>query len=192
MELILLICSSGVAGLFTYIYLDYLSIFDTEKIEIKKMFSVLFSLISIGIFMIVLYFINYIHIYNFLGIIIALIISFIVINVLNKSAYPYMIKKFRNKMNKERESNNLNPLNDKHAIDTILQTSNMFYIEKYKDNEHPIYQGILLKHEMTNDLDSIFSIRPTPIIKNHEKVIKEYYYQPKNTDEYYKFYGLKN
>lgn len=192
MELILLICSSGVAGLFTYIYLDYLSIFDTEKIEIKKMFSVLFSLISIGIFMIVLYFINYIHIYNFLGIIIALIISFIVINVLNKSAYPYMIKKFRNKMNKERESNNLNPLNDKHAIDTILQTSNMFYIEKYKDNEHPIYHGILLKHEMTNDLDSIFSIRPTPIIKNHEKVIKEYYYQPKNTDEYYKFYGLKN
>ncbi|MBH9579941.1 hypothetical protein [Staphylococcus felis] len=192
MELILLLCSSGVAGLFTYIYLDYLSIFDTEKAEIKKMFSVLFSLISIGGFMIVLYFIKYIHVNNILRIIIVLIISFIIINVLNRFAYPYIIKRFRNKMNKERKANNLNPLNDKHAIDTILQTSNMFYVEKYKDSEKPIYQGILLKHEMTNDLDSMFIIRPTPIIKSSEKVNEEYYYQPKNTDEYYKFYSLKN
>ncbi|REI14260.1 hypothetical protein DOS75_11470, partial [Staphylococcus felis] len=87
MELILLLCSSGVAGLFTYIYLDYLSIFDTEKAEIKKMFSVLFSLISIGGFMIVLYFIKYIHVNNILRIIIVLIISFIIINVLNRFAY---------------------------------------------------------------------------------------------------------
>lgn len=45
---------------------------------------------------------------------------------------------------------------------------------------------------MTNDLDSMFIIRPTPIIKSSEKVNEEYYYQPKNTDEYYKFYSLKN
>ncbi|WP_349421258.1 hypothetical protein [Staphylococcus felis] len=192
MEIILLLCSSGVAGLFTYIYLDYLSIFDTEKAEIKKMFSVLFSLISIGGFMIALYFIKYIHVNNILRVIIVLIISFIIINVLNRFAYPYIIKRFRNKMNKERKANNLNPLNDKHAIDTILQTSNMFYVEKYKDSEKPIYQGILLKHEMTNDLDSMFIIRPMPIIKSSEKVNEEYYYQPKNTDEYYKFYSLKN
>ncbi|REI18617.1 hypothetical protein DOS75_03025, partial [Staphylococcus felis] len=66
------------------------------------------------------------------------------------------------------------------------------YVEKYKDSEKPIYQGILLKHQMTNDLDSMFIIRPTPIIKSSEKVNEEYYYQPKNTDEYYKFYSLKN
>ncbi|UXR34569.1 hypothetical protein MUA31_09265 [Staphylococcus simulans] len=192
MELILLLCSSGVAGLYTYIYLDYLSIFDTEKAEIKKMFSVLFSLISVGVFMIVLYFIKYIHVNNILRIVIVFIISLIVINVLNRLAYPYIIKRFRNKMNKEREADNLNPLNDKHAIDTILQTSNMFYVEKYKDSGKPIYQGILLRHEMTHDLDSMFTISPTPVIQCREKVIKEYYYQPKSTDQYYKFYSLKN
>ncbi|ANS90968.1 hypothetical protein A6M57_13260 [Staphylococcus pseudintermedius] len=44
MEIILLLCSSGVAGLFTYIYLDYLALFDTEKLETKKMFTIMFSL----------------------------------------------------------------------------------------------------------------------------------------------------
>ncbi|GGA95861.1 Uncharacterised protein [Staphylococcus muscae] len=46
MEMILLLCSTGVAGLFTYIYLDYLSILDTEKPEIKRMFSLLFSIMN--------------------------------------------------------------------------------------------------------------------------------------------------
>lgn len=192
LELILLLCSSGVAGLFTYIYLDYLSIFDTEKPEIKKMFSILFSLISVGVFLLIFYIINCIHINIVLNIIVTFTISILLIKQLNKYIYPYIINKFRNNMNKERKLNELNPLNDKHAIDTILQTSNMFYMEKYKEDDKPIYQGILLKHELTNDLDSMFSIRPTPRINKSDKVIKEYYYQPKNTDEYYKFYSLKD
>lgn len=192
MELILLLCSSGVAGLFTYIYLDYLSLFDTERPEIKRMLSILFSLISIGIYLIIVYFVSFIPIYAILNTIISFVIAIIVIYILNKSLYVKMIKKFRYNMNKERKNNKLNPFNEQHAIDTILQTANMFYIEKYKDDSKPIHQGILLHHQLTDDLDSIFVLEPTPIIKNDEKVIKEYYYQPKSTDEYYKIYSLKN
>lgn len=193
MELLLLLCSSGVAGLFTYIYLDYLSLFDTEKEEIKKMFSIMFSLISIGIFLLTFRILDSLVANIFCKTFLSLIAMILIIWLLNKYIYPKFILFFRKSMNKTRTNNNLNPLSDKHAIDTILQTSDMFYIEKYKDNNNePIYQGILLKHEITNELDSIFSIKPTPVIQNDDKVLKKYYYQPKNTDAYYKIYSLEN
>ncbi|HCY6402998.1 TPA: hypothetical protein O1517_002236 [Staphylococcus aureus] len=192
MEIILLFCSSGVAGLYTYIYLDYLSVFDTEKPEIKKMFSILFSLISIGVFLIVFQIVNYITSYYLINIVFSFIVALLIIKYSNKLLYPCLLKNFRKKMNEIRVSKQMNPLNDKHAIDTILQKSKMFYLEKYNGNVKPVYQGILLKHELTNDLDSIFSISPTPIIKNQENVIEKFFYQPKNTDDYYIFYSLKD
>ncbi|EGQ4195990.1 hypothetical protein FDP64_08185, partial [Staphylococcus pseudintermedius] len=84
MEIILLLCSSGVAGLFTYIYLDYLALFDTEKLETKKMFSIMFSLISIGVFILIKSVISIWVSNEIISIILALIIaSLVIICVLN-------------------------------------------------------------------------------------------------------------
>ena len=193
MELILLLCSSGVAGLFTYIYLDYLSIFDTEKPEIKRMFSAMFSLINIGIFISVFEIKEYINFNYALENIVGLILVITIIWLMNRYVFPKLIQLFRHSMNDARKSNGLNTLASKNAIDTILQNYAKFYIEKYNnDNSNPILQGILEKYELTIDTDAIFIIEPTPIIKSKEKIIKEFLYQPKNTDNYYKIYVIND
>lgn len=193
MELILLLCSSGVAGLFTYIYLDYLSIFDTEKPEIKKMFSTMFSLVNIGVFISVFKIKEYINFNYILENVVGLILVITIIWLMNRYVFPKIIQLFRQSMNDTRKSNGLNTLASKNALDTILQNYTKFYIEKYNnDNSIPILQGILEKYELTIDTDAIFIIEPTPIIKNKEKIIKECLYQPKNTDNYYKIYVIND
>lgn len=193
MELILLLCSSGVAGLFTYIYLDYLSIFDTENPEIKKMFSIMFSLVNIGIFLSVFELKKYIKFNYILENIICLLIVVTIIWLTNRYVFPKLIQLFRRSMNNARKSNGLNTLASKNALDTILQNYTKFYIEKYSnENNNPILQGILEKYELTIDTDAIFIIEPTPVIKNKGKVIKECLYQPKNTDNYYKIYVIND
>lgn len=193
MEFILPLCSTGVAGLFTYIYLDYLSILDTEKPEIKRMFSLLFSIISILLFLLVFKVKELIHINNILENAILLIIFLVIYIICNIWVYPQLIKLFRKSMNKSRVKNDLNPINHLHAIDTVLQSSNQFYIEKYNgDSKEPIMQGFLKKHQLTNDLDSIFIIEPTNVIKNIESIKNIHLYQPKNTDCYFKLFDLEN
>lgn len=193
LEFILLLCSSGVAGLFTYIYLDYLSIFDTEKTEIKRMFSAMFSLINIGIFISVFKIKEYINFNYALENIVGLISVIAIIWLMNRYVFPKLIQLFRRSMNDARKSNGLNTLASKNALDTILQNYAKFYIEKYNnDNSNPILQGILKKYELTIDTDAIFIIEPTPIIKSKEKIIKEFLYQPKNTDNYYKIYVIND
>lgn len=193
LEFILLLCSSGVAGLFTYIYLDYLSIFDTEKPEIKRMFSALFSLINIGIFISVFEIKEYINFNYALENIVGLISVITIIWLMNRYVFPKLIQLFRRSMNDARKSNGLNTLASKNALDTILQNYAKFYIEKYNnDNSNPILQGILKKYELTIDTDAIFIIEPTQIIKSKEKIIKEFLYQPKNTDNYYKIYVIND
>lgn len=193
LELILLLCSSGVAGLFTYIYLDYLAIFDTEKPEIKRMFSVMFSLINIGIFISVFKIKEYINFNYVLENIVGFILVITMIWLMNRYGFPKLIQLFRHSMNNARKSNGLNTLASKNALDTILQNYSKFYIEKYNnDNSNPILQGILEKYELTIDNDAIFIIEPTPTIKNKEKIIKECLYQPKNTDNYYKIYVIND
>ncbi|HDX7831687.1 TPA: hypothetical protein RQC88_001964 [Staphylococcus aureus] len=193
MEIILLFCSSGVAGLFTYIYLDYLSIFDTESPEIKKMFSIMFSLINIGIFLSVLELKKYINLHYVIENIICLLLVLTIIWLTNRFVFPNLIKLFRKSMNNARKSKGLNTLSSKNALDTILQNYTKFYIEKYSnENNNPILQGILEKYEPTIDTDAIFIIEPTPVIKNKEKIIKEHLYQPKNTDNYYKIYVIND
>ncbi|EGQ4349750.1 hypothetical protein ELC98_12755, partial [Staphylococcus pseudintermedius] len=134
MEIILLLCSSGVAGLFTYIYLDYLALFDTEKLETKKMFSIMFSLISIGVFILIKSVISIWVSNEIISIILALIIaSLVIICVLNKFIYVKAIKFFRVMMNSSRKSMNLNPLTFQHSIDNILSVEDyVYYIECYK------------------------------------------------------------
>lgn len=193
MEVILLLCSSGVTGLFTYIYLDYLSIFDTEKPEIKKMFSTMFSLVNIGVFISVFKIKEYINFNYILENVVGLILVITIIWLMNRYVFPKIIQLFRQSMNDTRKSNGLNTLASKNALDTILQNYTKFYIEKYNnDNSIPILQGILEKYELTIDTDAIFIIEPTPIIKNKEKIIKECLYQPKNTDNYYKIYVIND
>lgn len=193
MEFTLLLCSSGVAGLFTYIYLDYLSIFDTEKPEIKKMFSIMFSLVNVGIFISVFKIKEFINFNYILENIVGLILVIIIIWLMNRYVFPKIIQHFRQSMNDARKSNGLNTLASKNALDTILQNYTKFYIEKYSDeNNNPILQGILEKYELTIDTDAIFIIEPTPIIKDKEKIIKECLYQPKNTDNYYKIYVIND
>lgn len=193
LKLILLLCSSGVAGLFTYIYLDYLAIFDTEKPEIKRMFSVMFSLINIGIFILVFKIKEYINFNYVLENIVGFILVITMIWLMNRYGFPKLIQLFRHSMNNARKSNGLNTLASKNALDTILQNYSKFYIEKYNnDNSNPILQGILEKYELTIDNDAIFIIEPTPTIKNKEKIIKECLYQPKNTDNYYKIYVIND
>ncbi|NGK04676.1 hypothetical protein G0X71_05670, partial [Staphylococcus aureus] len=186
MEIILLFCSSGVAGLFTYIYLDYLSIFDTESPEIKKMFSIMFSLVNIGIFLSVFELKKYINFHYAIENITCLLLVPTIIWLTNRFVFPNLIELFRKSMNNARKSKGLNTLSSKNALDTILQNYTKFYIEKYSnENNNPILQGILEKYELTIDTDAIFIIEPTPVIKNKEKIIKEHLYQPKNTDNYY-------
>ncbi|PWZ43063.1 hypothetical protein DD862_14455, partial [Staphylococcus pseudintermedius] len=125
--------SSGVAGLFTYIYLDYLALFDTEKLETKKMFSIMFSLISIGVFILIKSVISIWVSNEIISIILALIIaSLVIICVLNKFIYVKAIKFFRVMMNSSRKSMNLNPLTFQHSIDNILSVEDyVYYIECY-------------------------------------------------------------
>ncbi|PNZ24215.1 hypothetical protein CD122_11485, partial [Staphylococcus rostri] len=99
METILLFCSSGVAGLFTYIYLDYLSIFDTESPEIKKMFSIMFSLVNVGIFLSVLELKKYINFHYAIENIICLLLVPAIIWLMNRFVFPNLIQLFRKSMN---------------------------------------------------------------------------------------------
>lgn len=194
MELILLLCSSGVAGLFTYIYLDYLSIFDTEKPEIKKMFSVLFALISVGVFILIFYLIGYIHMNIILNTLFSFIISIILIEQLNKFVYPYIINKFRNSMNRKRDKQNLSKLSDKHPIDEILDTAKYkFYVEYYTtiENSEPLTTGELIFHSIDENDEINFVISPTPKIKDTKIIDDIYIYQKSNSSNYYKIYAMK-
>lgn len=198
LEFILLLCSSGVAGLFTYIYLDYLSIFDTEKSEIKKMFSILFSLVSIGIFILVNNFIGIIIKNELLSISIALLISaMLIIFVLNKYIYVFLINIFRSHMNKIRINFQKNALIYEHAIDFVLSNSKMsYYIECYNDEfiEKPAMYGLIAKHEVDNNLDVSFIISTTSKFTNQKlaKADSYYVYHKTNTTSYYKIYGFKD
>ncbi|WP_368868377.1 hypothetical protein [Staphylococcus epidermidis] len=191
MEIILLLCSSGVAGLFTYIYLDYLSLLDTEKPEIKKMFSLLFSIISIVLFILVFKLKTLTNYNDIIENIVCFILFICAYIVLNKYIYPLCIKIFRNVMNKSRKNHNMNPFSFLNAVDSILQSSSQIYIEKYNSNKNePILQGLLVKYQLTNDLDPIFIIEPTEVITDIEGLKNIYLYQPKNTDCFYKIYDL--
>lgn len=193
MEIIILLSSSGAAGLFTYIYLDYLSLFDTEKLEIKKMISIMFSLINVSIFFIINNLISLFNWYEFITNLISIIAAIVIIILTNTFLYPPLIKYFRIVMNKKREEQGLNPFVDSFAIDSILQKSTKFYIERYnKADAAPVYQGILDKHQLTEGFDSIFIIEPTPKIKDKEKILETYIYQPSNTDYYFKIYQIKD
>lgn len=197
MELILLLCSSGVAGLFTYIYLDYLALFDTEKLETKKMFSIMFSLISIGIFILIKSVVSIWFSNEIISIILALIIaSLIIIFLLNKFIYVFVIVKFRDMMNNSRKSMNLNPLTFQHTIDNILSMGDyVYYIECYKDefvNEPSMY-GLLKHHQVDENLDVSFVISTTK--KFNDEVLGRsqmyYVYHKSNSGNFYKIYGFK-
>ncbi|WP_412519698.1 hypothetical protein [Staphylococcus simulans] len=197
MELILLLCSSGVAGLFTYIYLDYLTLFDTEKLETKKMFSIMFSLISIGIFILMKSVISIWVPNEIISIILAFIIaSLIIIYVLNKFVYVFVISKFRDVMNKSRKNMNLNPLTFQHSIDNILSMEDyVYYVECYKDefiNEPSMY-GLLKHHQVDDNLDVSFVISTTK--RFDDDVLNQsqmyYVYHKSNSSNFYKIYGFK-
>ncbi|UWF57690.1 hypothetical protein NZD48_05120 [Staphylococcus hyicus] len=197
MELILLLCSSGVAGLFTYIYLDYLTLFDTEKLETKKMFSIMFSLNSIGVFILMKSIISLWFSNEIISIILAFIsASLIIIYVLNKFVYVIVISKFRDVMNKSRKNMNLNPLTFQHSIDNILSMEDyVYYVECYKDefvNEPSMY-GLLKHHQVDDNLDVSFVISTTK--KFDDNVLNQsqiyYVYHKSNSSNFYKIYGFK-
>lgn len=198
MELILLLCSSGVAGLFTYIYLDYLSVFDTEKSEIKKMFSTMFSLVSVGIFILVNHLIGIIIKNDLLSTSIALLVSsMLIIFVLNKYVYVFLLNIFRTQMNKTRINSQKNELIHEHAIDSILSNSQMsYYIECYHDKyiEEPSMYGLIFKHEIDNNLDVSFIISTTGKFTNQKlsEADSYYVYHKTNMTSYYKIYGFKD
>lgn len=157
------------------------------------MFSTMFSLVNIGVFISVFKIKEYINFNYILENVVGLILVITIIWLMNRYVFPKIIQLFRQSMNDTRKSNGLNTLASKNALDTILQNYTKFYIEKYNnDNGIPILQGILEKYELTIDTDAIFIIEPTPIIKNKEKIIKECLYQPKNTDNYYKIYVIND
>ncbi|PTJ81712.1 hypothetical protein BUZ84_05730 [Mammaliicoccus sciuri] len=191
MELILLLSSSGVAGLLTYIYLDYLSFFDTEKNEIKKMISIMFSLVNISIFFLVQNSMNLLEWGALAKNLITILLALFIILILNVYVYPKMFKIFRKYMNKQRISEGFAPYVESAAIDSILQKNAKFYIERYNNiGDEPVYHGILNKHELTENLDSIFVIEPTPKIKDNSLISFIYIYQPSNTDYYFKIYQI--
>lgn len=191
MELILLLSSSGVAGLLTYIYLDYLSFFDTEKNEIKKMISIMFSLVNISIFFLVQNSMNLLEWGALAKNLITILLALFIILILNVYVYPKMFKIFRKYMNKQRISEGFAPYVESAAIDSILQKNAKFYIERYNNmGDEPVYHGILNKHELTENLDSIFVIEPTPKIKDNSHISFIYIYQPSNTDYYFKIYQI--
>lgn len=170
MELILLLCSSGVAGLFTYIYLDYLSIFDTEKPEIKKMFSIMFSLISVGIFTILNYLLNQAIGEKVISITTSIIITiFLLIFIMNKYVYAFLIEKFRLKMNKQRIEDGKTPYVYSNVVDYLLDDEAYYYLEKYSYNsDNCILKGWLSKHETNVNLDYIFAIQKAYIPTKEE------------------------
>lgn len=191
MELILLLSSSGVAGLLTYIYLDYLSFFDTEKNEIKKMISIMFSLVNISIFFLVQNSMNLLEWGALAKNLITILLALFIILILNVYVYPKMFKIFRKYMNKQIISEGFAPYVESAAIDSILQKNAKFYIERYNNiGDEPVYHGILNKHELTENLDSIFVIEPTPKIKDNSLISFIYIYQPSNTDYYFKIYQI--
>ncbi|PTE85603.1 hypothetical protein BUY79_02320 [Staphylococcus equorum] len=198
LELILLLCSSGVAGLFTYIYLDYLSIFDTEKQEIKRMFSIMFSLISVGIFILVNNLIGVFVKSELLSISIALLVSAIlIIFVLNRYVYIWLINIFRSQMNTTRAKLQKNTLLYEHAIDFVLSDRQMsYYIECYDDEfvEKASMYGLIAKHEVDDNLDVSFIISTTTKFTKQELSKSDIYYvyHKTNTTSYYKIYGYKD
>lgn len=193
MEIILLLSSSGVAGLLTYIYLDYLSFFDTEKKEIKKMFSIMFSLVNVSIFLLVQNCVNVLEWGSLTKYMVTILLALLIILILNVYAYPKMFECFRRFMNKQRIAEGYAPFVKSSAIDSILQKNDMFYIERYNNLERePVYQGILNKHELTENLDSIFIIEPTPKLKNKSHISISYIYQPNNSDYYFKIYQIND
>lgn len=196
MELILLLCSSGVAGLFTYIYLDYLSLFDTEKTETKKMISILFSLISVGVFIIVKSTMKLLLQNEIVTTLCALIISIIIILILNKWVYINIINKFRENMNESRSKFNQNHLIFSHVIDDILVDDRYFYyIECYRDEyvNNPSMYGLIKKHEIDNNTDVHFLIETTGKIDNEklDNADSYYVYHKSNSNSFYKIYSFE-
>ncbi|MEX6217583.1 hypothetical protein [Mammaliicoccus sciuri] len=193
LEIILLLSSSGVAGLLTYIYLDYLSFFDTEKNEIKKMISIMFSLVNVSIFFLVQNCINVLEWGTLTKYLVTIVLALLIILILNIYAYPKMFELFRRFMNKQRIAEGYAPFVKSSAIDSILQKNAKFYIERYNNiKDDPIYQGILNKHELTENLDSIFIIEPTPKLKDKSHISISYIYQPNNSDYYFKIYQIND
>lgn len=193
MEIILLLSSSGAAGLLTYIYLDYLSLFDTEKNEIKKMISIMFSLVNVSIFFLVQKCMNIFEWETLIKNMITILLAIFIIILLNIYVYPKMFKMFRKYMNKQRIAEGYVPFVESTAIDSILQKNDKFYIERYNNIERePVYQGILNKHELTENLDSIFVVEPTSKLKDDSLITSIYIYQPSNTDYYFKIYQIND
>lgn len=193
MEIILLLSSSGVAGLLTYIYLDYLSFFDTEKNEIKKMISIMFSLVNVSIFFLVQNCINVLEWGTLTKYLVTIVLALLIILILNIYAFPKMFELFRRFMNKQRIAEGYAPFVKSSAIDSILQKNDKFYIERYNNIERePVYQGILNKHELTENLDSIFVVEPTSKLKDDSLITSIYIYQPSNTDYYFKIYQIND
>lgn len=194
MKLILLMCSSGVAGLYTYMFLTYLSIFDTEREEIKKILPIFFSFISVSIVFAIYSFIKLIVKIEILSIFIALIISIPIIKFFNEVGYSILIKKFRKKANDVRKKLNLNDISHFHAIDEVLYNRDYYYyIEKIDDQTNIIiWNGFLSKHELNRNDESIFIIQPFNINKELDIVknsIVRIYETNKNF--HYKFYKIK-
>lgn len=193
MEIILLLCSSGVAGLYTFIYLDYLSIFDTEKKDIKKMFNILFSLLSVSTYSIISTITKYFINSNILNVLIALIVTLIVVHYLTKYIYIRIIHVFRENMNKKRSNLHLSKLSYKHPIDEVLDTEDYkFYIEYYNaENSEPITTGELIYHSVDENDEINFIIAPTPKIKDTKIIDDIFVYQKSNNANYYKIYSKK-
>ncbi|MDS3897016.1 hypothetical protein [Staphylococcus hominis] len=196
MELILLLCSSGVAGLFTYLYLDYLSVFETEKSETKRMFAVLFSLISIGIFILIKSLVDHCIKEEIMSIFISLVIYMIINKPLNKLAYLKLINNFREKMNEERNKNKQNSLIYDYAINSVLSRNDkVFYIECYKDEyiEKPSMYGIIENHQVDNNSDTHFVISTTRKFTDEELEKADNYlvYHKENSSNFYKLYSFK-
>jgi len=175
MEWISVLSSSGVAGLFTYILLDYLSLLDTERKEIKTSFLLMFSLVNVWV-------INTID-----NIWYAILIIFILSTV----AFPLLLFSFRKVMNFVRSKLNKNPIEQINLFETIQSAEHYTFVEVY-DNGSIIDTGFLEKFQIDENGVLHIALDNSGELFNEykENAVSIYNYHCTNSTVHYRIYNF--
>jgi len=177
MDVLNLVFSTSVAGLFTYIILDYLSLLDTEKREIRNLFLVLFSLINMLI---------YLNLSNkFLAIGTILLLSFFV--------FPVAIYIIRIIVNRYRRVLNKPKLIHSKTLDFVFSAKDVyFYTEIYNSSKELINSGYVIQYRIDDNGNSNIVIDPVNELPKSTKVKAKdtVIYHEVNSSMFYKIFYL--
>lgn len=204
MEFIILLLTSGIPGLYTYISLDRRSILGNVTEDIRKVYLSAFSLISALIFFIVFTVVkgedNLSDLLNNITVtqlVISFMISLGIIIIFNLFLFPKTIKLYRTLSNDIRNSEGKNSLIDQHLSGFVFDDNKFLtYIEIYNSDKLKISSGEVIYSEIDKEGSLQFLLKPAslkvkePYIKNH-LIDRKYNYYSTKDNQLIKVYKLR-